>query len=226
MKIVKIVVLLLVTFGISAMGETIPPETPPEMFSVTDVYKEMVTATNMAELRVAAEKVNNEMRKVDRHLLFGRLLRNMESRSVVLFEASAGDLHHDISIEGGRCAWMLEELLNCRLPNVTRKSSSEQLAQSRGVALRKMQTVMKGETITTDTSGISRDQRISMAENTTTEKAILASLSTDKDVSVRAAVARNTQTPVTVLTKMIRNDSAPHVRQLAIKNLEVSRTIP
>jgi len=226
MKTIAVAVLFLACLTANSPAETGKPVTPDLIASVEAAYGAVVAASNLVELCGAIQAAHSNLPDKGERLLLGRLLRSMESRTELPSDSSTTNLHHDISMEGGRCVFAMEKLLGCRLPNVTRKSTPTELAQARGVALRKIQASVKHDAARPDISAIPREERKRIAGLPTTEKRLLVELAADEDAAVRAAAAGNAKTPVSALARMIRNDSDPLVRQRAIKNLEAARAIP
>ncbi len=193
---------------------------PPTM---EEIYRAAIAETNYVALCQQADQWAVDLKNEPGLALFGTLIRGIDARATCVIDTIPHDTEQDLTIEGGRCAWIIERLIGCRIPTVTASSSKIDLSRSRSVALRRVQAraAPPPSKYATDTSV---ETRRALAANPRTNKATLAELSRDPDSKVRLAIAANPQTPVSVLAAMIRRDSLPTVRQQAVKNLEAARS--
>ncbi len=213
---------LLLAFCLLTVPFTRAADQPP----MEESYGAAIAETNYLALCRQADLWAGELKDDPGLALFGVLIRGIDSRKGCAIDTIPHNTEQDLTIEGGRCAWMIEQLIECRIPTVTASSSKLDLSRARSVALRRVQAraVPPPSKRAADASVAARRN---LAASQRTDKGTLAELSRDPDSDVRLAIAANPQTPVSVLATMIREDSLPTVRQQAVKNLENARsTLP
>ena len=131
--------------------------------------------------------------------------------------ADGGDwTWQDLLIEGGRCAWALERLLEYDPPAIKETMhATERQAAVKEAYVRVVRAMQMP--VTVNVSVLSEADRIKVANSERTHPRVLSELASDKSVSVRRAVASNRFTPKRVQMKMY-DDPDPEVVKRAQKN--------
>jgi hypothetical protein len=122
---------------------------------------------------------------------------------------------HDLSIDGGECAWLFEQLLDITLPPVTASTSKKQLAaivetvNKRLIEIEKQPLVEEAPKETLSVSALGKEDKLKRASDSASSAATLDSLARNGDAEVQAAVANNPKTLDLTLHALGRNrDSA------------------
>ncbi len=135
---------------------------------------------------------------------------------------------HDVSLEGGRYAWLFEQLSGRRLPPMTSMSSHDDLMLARRIIEEEATTHWiqhQVETKHTLFNAMPQDlaSQMSLAVSMTTREEALEALAEYSDVTVRRGVARNPNTSGRALS-VLEDDRDPEVRRAARINAQRART--
>jgi hypothetical protein len=218
----KVILLALIC---TAATSTFPPEA--EELADADKHAQLACSnllrtTEYAEMLSLVASWKTNLTSLGRQSLFGVLLVKMGSKSKV--ELQGGPvLKQDVSTEGGRCAWALEQLLGSELPVITERSTERDIAKSAYVAECRFRESVLSPEKRTDVSNLTIEQRLKLAQSEQTDYLVLAKLAMDAEPSIRLAVAVNKKSPGRTLAFLLRNDPDDSVRKAAWENSQHTR---
>jgi len=138
--------------------------------------------------------------------------------------------HHELTIVGGRAAWVLERMLGCELPPMTESSTSNEIANLRQVVGRKLQVL--DQKINEREKGLWANwvktlgaaERLKLAGDPKTSAYALIELAKDNDVQIRRTAASNLNTPLDVILQLTK-DPDQQVQRLAKDNVLHARAL-
>ena len=185
-----------------------------------DQYRQLIDSESVDELNSLLQAWNTTLSQKDSEYLYEHLIQCLNSKNnLPSLSQEPGVNKHDLSLEAGRCALALDHLLKIDLPAIVRESDGNQITTARQQALF---AVLEAPPIpyAIDLSGMSRKQRLAMAESPTTEGEVLALLVANSSEKIRLAIAKNPNTSVRTLFGLLKNDKSEKVREEAAKSLE------
>ena len=133
-------------------------------------------------------------------------------------------LKQDIFIEGGRCAWALERLLNCDMPMITTRFKLEHTERAIQLCTYKVIQAMRLPGMI-DLKKLDVKERRRLAALGDTAAHLFAELARDPEPEVRKALAKNLKASLRIIQQLRKYDPDEEVRKLASKNLEHARRI-
>ena len=133
----------------------------------------------------------------------------------VPFKNTAIKTPHDLNWERGKCAWLLEQFLECNLPPVTGTTSKEDLIALQDAVEERIKDVYNLPLVEEDlqksveTSRLSQAEKIQIAHAPDTSAATLDKLARETDPVVLLAVAQNPRTAAFTLQHLRNMASGP-----------------
>jgi hypothetical protein len=133
----------------------------------------------------------------------------------------------DVTFVGGRCAWMLQEILGCRFQKVTPNMSDAEREKIANKVLDRLDDIRNDDTtsISAKLKPLTVTQKIDLANNPNAIPRELHYLSLDSSPEVRKTAPSNLKTPSRDISRMCREDEDKEVRNEALKNLYHARTV-
>lgn len=199
-------------------------EKPYKELINTDEYKKMGTLLKTWETCSAETKES----------IYVMLAFNISSKKSLKIKKVDKNIKQDLSIVGGRCAWALEELLECDLPSITATVSDKEIIKAKRIVWNKMGAKIvaaheqEAEKIY---KTLSKEEKLKIVKKKNISlnmiykhRYFLTKLAEDEDVEIRRLVAANRKTPFRTLRKLRDKDSDPEVRKKAAENLSSART--
>jgi len=132
-------------------------------------------------------------------------------------------IRQDVFVQSGRAAWFLEQLLNCELPEISERSTEDEIRDAATEAHYCVREALLPPDAPRTVAGLTGDERRKLAEAPDSNAVIFYKLSKDPDKAIRSAVAANKNAPGHVLSKLAR-DKDPEVKRLALENLKLVRS--
>jgi hypothetical protein len=152
-------------------------------------------------------------------------LHELKSTEALAIVGPDKTIHQDLATEGGRCAWLIEQMLDCTLPIVNRAAKEKQDALVRE-AYDLVVTKLYIPTSPIDVKKLSEADKLVFAASGQTHLYVLGLLSEDPHPAVRKAIAANRKTPLSILYELRDNDPDPQIRATAKETLEARYAVP
>jgi hypothetical protein len=155
------------------------------------------------------------------------LVENIKS-TVQLGPISDLKSSHDLTIEGGRCAWVLEHILGCKLPAITPATDKNERENARQIVIKTFIEIgdKRKATALADArkkaAALSQKEKFASAQSVRTDPMLLSVLAEEQDAAIRCKIAANPRTPINDVAKLMK-DSESTVRKIAVDNLSYSR---
>jgi hypothetical protein len=190
-------------------------------------YQDLLTARTFGDMLTQTEHWKDD--RPSRDALCLTLLEHLRSKDVLeMDEQGNRSTAHDLWMVGGRCAWAIEKLLKRELPPVTPRSTPKQIGEVRSLVIQILSETEEKEAIQQASDlvkslGLSEKRRL--AQDAGTSPSVLTRLADEEDVVTRRSVAANPKTAPSILARLAGKDADDEVRERAVKNLEVSRTL-
>lgn len=188
-------------------------------------YSEMIAAENALALTNALAKFR--MLQVEQQEKVLELcLNHIRDNESIPFDEGSLPLKHDLGTVNGRCVWFSSEVLNVSLPVVNAHSQERDIADARRMIVDAVQEWRHNlELSNKEILQMPLFRRIDLSSSGAAAPNELAVLAGDSSAEIRLAVARNSRTPISSLARLASTDASQAVREAAINNLKVARTL-
>jgi len=201
----------------------------PEKLEAKNSYQELLKLSNQNAIYLNLSELDKKNNWVVREELFFLLMQGMRSKQKLTeFTSKSSKVKHDLSLEAGRAAFILEILLDETIPPITKGSNEKSISMSVNEALKKIKIVIAEHKNNIDdlvyVESLSINERLDLAKNSAISARMMKKLSSDPEIPVRKAVAANPNTSVHDLINIAKHDSDQGVRETATKNLKYSRS--
>jgi hypothetical protein len=216
---------IMLTLGLSLPVHALSTE---NVLKVRDLYAEFTNAHNHVEITNVLVKAQKEEWVVQEYIV-GHCLTNCSARNKLIFDEAVVQGKHDLSLLGGRCAWIASNLLNTEVPPINAETSketitkAEKLVSNASYKRQRLEFLSAIERAKVEMPKKPLKERQGLAGIASTKPSILAALAEDSDVSVRRSVAANARTPFDSLDKLVLDVDA-EVREVALDNKMHART--
>lgn len=212
----------------------------------SEAVKKLLAAHTWDSLGPIADEWRSQLTPEQQSALVGELLRQVsriepcelasDGRILVAWRRKAGlqeltrtpdaYLYQDVFTVGGRCAWAIQQLLDCEFSVWIRGDMRpEEAAEAKSLIVSEAVTRMRMPE-TTNIVTLSVERRRQLGTDRDTPLSVLRRLASDPEMIVRAAIASNPMTPLDTLAKMAESDEDEQVRKLAKENREIIRSRP
>ena len=189
------------------------------------LYNEMIAAENALALTNALAKFRT-LQEEQQEKVLELCLKHIRDNESIPFDEGSLPLKHDLGTVNGRCVWFSSEVLNVSLPVVNAHSQERDIADARRVIVDAVQEWRHNlELSNKEILQMPLFRRIDLSSSGAAAPNELAVLAEDSSAEIRLAVARNSRTPVSSLARLAGTDASPAVREAAINNLKVARTL-
>lgn len=188
-------------------------------------YNEMIAAENALALTNALAKFRT-LQVEQQEKVLELCLKHIRDNENIPFDEGSLPLKHDLGTVNGRCVWFSSEVLNVSLPVVNAYSQERDIADARRMIVDAVQEWRHNlELSNKEILQMPLFRRIDMSSSGAAAPNELAVLAEDSSAEIRLAVARNSRTPISSLVRLASTDVSSAVREAAINNLKVARTL-
>lgn len=191
---------------------------------VRALYSNIINQETPTALSISTNTIS-QLDVATKEYVISLLIDRLSSTNQLGKLVNHADTKHDLNLEAGRCAWVLEKLLSTSLPPITANTPARDLtlaAYKSAVWARRAQSKVQ---VAGKTADLPPEQRLSLASDTNTSFLLLAELALDEWVDVRAAVAANPSTSIFTILFLNRTEQDGAILETVRKNLMRSRTL-